>query len=159
MLLFSSRFTKGFTKGFKWKSHYFKKISKSKTFDRKKIYFLELTIFFVNSFDAEKADLSIGGIFRAIRALQRDRPGKNFQNLCILPSIHVYTIASSYRTLVPTSTWNVPVPTSIKYLGRPNFYKRLGTSPFCKRLGTSQLLLNTWDVPTSTKNLGRLNFC
>ena len=72
------------------------KISKSKTFDRKKIFFLELTIFFVNSFDAEKADLSIGGIFRAIRALQRDRPGKNFQNLCILPSIHVYTIASSY---------------------------------------------------------------
>ena len=51
----------------------------------------------VNSFDAEKADLSIGGIFRAIRALQRDRPGKNCQNLWILPSIHVYTIASSYR--------------------------------------------------------------
>ena len=47
----------------------FSKISKSKNLNRKKIFFLKLTKFFVNSFDAEKAVLSIGGIFRAIWAL------------------------------------------------------------------------------------------
>ena len=75
----------------------FRKFQNQKLLIEKKYIFFGVEKKNVNSFDAEKADLSIGGIFRAIRALQRDRPGKNFQNLCILPSIHVFTIASSYE--------------------------------------------------------------
>ena len=58
---------------------------------RKKYIFLELRIFFVNSFDAEKADLSIAGIFRAIWAVQPKlcgrevkTPDKSKNNLVLL---------------------------------------------------------------------------
>ena len=83
MLIFSANF---------WKFE----ISQFYFFHHRKKYFCWSWKKIVNSFDAEKAYLSIGGIFRAIRALQRERPGKHCQNLWISASIHVYTIASSY---------------------------------------------------------------
>ena len=86
---------------------------KIKNFWSKKIFFVGVEKKIDNSFDAEKAYLSIGGIFRAIRALQRDRPGKNCQNLWILPSIHVYTIASSYHKQKLDSYISLPLQTSL----------------------------------------------
>ena len=47
--------------------------------NKKKIVFIEVEKNFEYSFDAENAHLSIAGIFRAIRALQRERPGKHCQ--------------------------------------------------------------------------------
>ena len=73
----------------------FEKVRK-KFFNQKFFLFIEVEKKIEHSFDAENAHLSIAGIFRAIRALQRERHGKNCQNLWILPSSHVYTIASSY---------------------------------------------------------------
>ena len=53
---------------------FFEKMSRffSEIFCRKKYFFLELKKKVVYSFDAEKADLSIGGIFGAIRVTQTE---------------------------------------------------------------------------------------